>query len=212
MTFGDLILTPLLGRHLPAGRRRHVRRRAEDAVGEACAGRRPNRIRLACGRCWCRASRRMLIDAGIGDKMDAKSTDIYAHRSLAEPRPFAGGCRARAATPSTSCSPRTCISITPAASRRATAPAVSCRAFRARATSCATAEWDDATHPHERNRASYLKENFVPLADAGVLDLVAGDATDHAGRPGRAHRRPHQAPSDRRHRVRRTRRLSSPPT
>ena len=38
-----------------------------------------------------------------------------------------------------------------------------------------TAEWDDAAHPHERNRASYLKENFVPLADAGVLDLVAGD-------------------------------------
>ncbi len=31
------------------------------------------------------------------------------------------------------------------------------------------------THPHERNRASYLKENFVPLAEAGVLDLVAGD-------------------------------------
>ena len=28
------------------------------------------------------------------------------------------------------------------------------------------AEWDDATHPHERNRASYLQENFVPLADA----------------------------------------------
>ena len=26
-----------------------------------------------------------------------------------------------------------------------------------------TAEWEDATHPHERNRASYLQENFVPL-------------------------------------------------
>ena len=34
------------------------------------------------------------------------------------------------------------------------------------------AEWDDATHPHERNRASYLQENFVPLMDAGVLTLV----------------------------------------
>ena len=37
-------------------------------------------------------------------------------------------------------------------------------------------EWDDATHPHERNRASYLPENFVPLADAGVLELVDDDA------------------------------------
>ena len=34
------------------------------------------------------------------------------------------------------------------------------------------AEWDDATHPHERNRASYLQENFVPIKDAGVLTLV----------------------------------------
>ena len=33
-------------------------------------------------------------------------------------------------------------------------------------------EWEDATHPHERNRASYLQENFVPLRDAGVLALV----------------------------------------
>ena len=33
-------------------------------------------------------------------------------------------------------------------------------------------EWHDATHPHERNRASYLPENFLPLQDAGVLTLV----------------------------------------
>ena len=34
------------------------------------------------------------------------------------------------------------------------------------------AEWEDATHPHERNRASYLQQDFVPLKDAGVLTLV----------------------------------------
>ena len=38
------------------------------------------------------------------------------------------------------------------------------------------AEWEDATHPHERNRASYLQENFVPLQDAGVLTLVDDEA------------------------------------
>jgi glyoxylase-like metal-dependent hydrolase (beta-lactamase superfamily II) len=37
-------------------------------------------------------------------------------------------------------------------------------------------EWDDATHPHERNRASYLQENFVPVAEAGLLDLVDDEA------------------------------------
>jgi methylmalonyl-CoA epimerase len=38
-------------------------------------------------------------------------------------------------------------------------------------------EWEDATRPHERNRASYLPENFTPLADAGVLELVDDDQT-----------------------------------
>jgi glyoxylase-like metal-dependent hydrolase (beta-lactamase superfamily II) len=31
-------------------------------------------------------------------------------------------------------------------------------------------------HPHERNRASYLQENFVPLEEAGVLTLVEDGA------------------------------------
>jgi methylmalonyl-CoA epimerase len=38
------------------------------------------------------------------------------------------------------------------------------------------AEWEDATHPHDRNRASYLQENFLPLQDAGVLTLVEDEA------------------------------------
>jgi glyoxylase-like metal-dependent hydrolase (beta-lactamase superfamily II) len=36
-------------------------------------------------------------------------------------------------------------------------------------------EWEDALHPHERNRASYFAENYVPLQEAGVLDLHEGD-------------------------------------
>lgn len=36
-------------------------------------------------------------------------------------------------------------------------------------------EWDDATHPHERNRASYLAENYVPLEEAGVVRFMAED-------------------------------------
>jgi methylmalonyl-CoA epimerase len=38
-------------------------------------------------------------------------------------------------------------------------------------------EWDDATHPHQRNRACYLADNYVPLAEAGVLQLVDDDQT-----------------------------------
>src|SRR5262249_61840312 len=38
-------------------------------------------------------------------------------------------------------------------------------------------EWHDATHPTERNRASYLLDNYVPLAEAGVLQMVDDDQT-----------------------------------
>jgi glyoxylase-like metal-dependent hydrolase (beta-lactamase superfamily II) len=37
-------------------------------------------------------------------------------------------------------------------------------------------EWQDATHPHERNRASYLGENVFPLEEAGLMQLVEGEA------------------------------------
>jgi len=37
-------------------------------------------------------------------------------------------------------------------------------------------EWDDATHPHERSRASYRADDFVPVAEAGQLDLIDGEA------------------------------------
>lgn len=36
-------------------------------------------------------------------------------------------------------------------------------------------EWEAATHPNERTRATYLPENLFPLADAGRLELVDGE-------------------------------------
>ena len=36
-------------------------------------------------------------------------------------------------------------------------------------------EWEDATRPHERSRASYREENFVPLADSRQLETVQGE-------------------------------------
>src|SRR6185503_4581709 len=38
-------------------------------------------------------------------------------------------------------------------------------------------EWEDAMHPNARSRASYLADNYAPLADAGVLQLVDADQT-----------------------------------
>jgi glyoxylase-like metal-dependent hydrolase (beta-lactamase superfamily II) len=36
-------------------------------------------------------------------------------------------------------------------------------------------EWHDATHPHERSRASYIERDFVPVAEARQLDTVEGE-------------------------------------
>src|SRR5262249_24944040 len=38
-------------------------------------------------------------------------------------------------------------------------------------------EWEDATHPNARTRASYFADNYRPLADAGVLQMVDEDQT-----------------------------------
>jgi glyoxylase-like metal-dependent hydrolase (beta-lactamase superfamily II) len=37
-------------------------------------------------------------------------------------------------------------------------------------------EWDDAHHPNERTRATYLRANFDPLEASGQLCLLKGDA------------------------------------
>lgn len=37
-------------------------------------------------------------------------------------------------------------------------------------------ELEEATHPHERNRASYLPDNIEPVLEAGRFELVEGEA------------------------------------
>jgi methylmalonyl-CoA epimerase len=133
-----------------------------------------SRIQLAMRPLLVEASwGRMIVDCGAGDKMSPKQVDIYAldrrrhldhalHaiRLTSDSIDFAlathlhfdhfGGATTRAGD-----------SLRP-------------RFAKARYLIRA-AEWEDATHPHERNRASYLQENFVPLKDAGVVDFFAAD-------------------------------------
>jgi glyoxylase-like metal-dependent hydrolase (beta-lactamase superfamily II) len=57
-------------------------------------------------------------------------------------------------------------------------------------------EWEDATHPHERNRASYLGENIGPLGEAGLLQIVDGETELAPGVrvvPTPGHTRGHQS-------------------
>jgi len=36
-------------------------------------------------------------------------------------------------------------------------------------------EWEEALHPDERTRATYFKENFLPLKEHGLVELIDGD-------------------------------------
>ena len=133
-----------------------------------------NRITLGLRPLLVRGTQLMIIDSGVGGKMSEKDAAIYGldrrrnlDHDLAEhglgPEDIevvlathlhfdhAGGFTRRDAQGS----------VRPAFPR---------------ARYCVRAgEWDDATHPHERNRASYLPENFTPLADCGVVDFTDDD-------------------------------------
>jgi glyoxylase-like metal-dependent hydrolase (beta-lactamase superfamily II) len=134
-----------------------------------------NRIRLGLRPLLVQGEQTLLIDAGIGGKMDAKSVDIYAidrSRNLDHSLADAGIRRDEVDIVLASHLHFDHVGgFTVMDSSGALVPAFPRARYIVR-----TAEWDDAAHPHERNRASYVKEDFVPLADAGVLDLVAGDA------------------------------------
>ncbi len=116
----------------------------------------------------------MIVDAGIGDKMDAKSTAIYAidrsrnlDHSLADVGLDASSIDLVLAS-------HLHFDHAGGFTTRDAGGTVAPRFPKARYVA-RTREWEDATHPHERNKASYLQENFVPLMNAGGLDLVAGD-------------------------------------
>jgi methylmalonyl-CoA epimerase len=135
-----------------------------------------NRILLGMRPLIVRGVRTMLIDAGLGGKDDAKFHEIYGvdrsrnlDHTLAEAGlsvndvdivlashlhfDHCGGFTYRDAS----------------GKLRPTFPRAQYVVRRG--------EWEDATHPHERNRASYLADNYVPLAEAGVLQLVDDDQT-----------------------------------
>lgn len=118
--------------------------------------------------------RKIVIDAGMGSKWDAKARDIFdlrqppdLVRSLAEhglaPEDIdavllthlhidhAGGSTMRAGS-------------------GAIVPTFPRADYYVQA-----AEWEAATHPNERTRGSYRAEDFLPLKDSGRLRFVDGD-------------------------------------
>jgi methylmalonyl-CoA epimerase len=139
-----------------------------------------HRIQLAMRPLLVEASwGRLLVDCGAGDKMDAKQRDIYAldrTRQLDHALQAAG---IPADSIDTVLATHLHFDHFGGATMREHGrlrPRFPRAQYVIRA-----AEWEDATHPHERNRASYLQDDFVPLKDAGVVTFADGDG---AIRPG----------------------------
>jgi methylmalonyl-CoA epimerase len=135
-----------------------------------------NRIPLAMRPLVVRGARTMLIDAGLGDKDDAKFHDIYGvdrSRNLDLTLAEAGlGVNDIDIVLASHLHFDHCGGFTCRDSSGKVRPKFPRAQYVVR-----RGEWEDATHPHERNRASYLADNYVPLAEAGVLQLVDDDQT-----------------------------------
>jgi methylmalonyl-CoA epimerase len=139
-----------------------------------------HRIQLAMRPLLVEASwGRMLVDCGAGDKMPARQRDIYGldRSSALDQALHAAGLSADD------------IDLVLAShlhfdhfggATARTGDRLEPRFRRARYL-IRSAEWEDATHPHERNRASYLQEDFVPLREAGVITFYEGDGEIRPG-------------------------------
>ncbi|HZT77038.1 MAG TPA: methylmalonyl-CoA epimerase [Vicinamibacterales bacterium] len=153
-----------------------------------------NRITLAMRPLVVRGARTMIIDAGLGGKDDAKFHDIYGvdrSRSLDDSLAAAGLSR-----DDIDLVVATHLHFDHAGGftmRDATGrvrPAFPRAQYVVR-----RGEWEDATHPHARNRASYIADNYLPLMEAGVLLFVDEDQTIMPGvsvRRTGGHTRHHQ--------------------
>jgi methylmalonyl-CoA epimerase len=122
---------------------------------------------------------RMIIDCGAGDKMTPRQQDIYAlERSRHLDHALADVGLSAANIDLVLATHLHFDHFGGATVRRASA--VMPRFYRARYL-IRSAEWEDATHPHERNRASYLQDDFVPLKDADVVDFFDEDRVIRPG-------------------------------
>lgn len=135
-----------------------------------------NRIRMAMRCILLRGARTMLIDAGSGDKMTPKQAEIYRFE-----REF----NLRHSLPAAGMSPDA-IDIVLAThlhfdhaggfTERTPDGSVQPRFPRAQYI-VRRGEFEDAMSPNERTKGSYFLENYKPLADHNVLQLVDDDVS-----------------------------------
>ncbi|PYT02602.1 MAG: MBL fold metallo-hydrolase [Acidobacteria bacterium] len=135
-----------------------------------------NRVRLNANCLYVEAAgERILVETGIGDKWSPRRVEMYAvrrERSLGESLQALTGCAPEDLTVVVN----THLHFDHAGGNtllddagRAVPAFPNARYFVSRG------EYEHAERPHERDRASYLPENWRPLAESGQLELKPAD-------------------------------------
>jgi glyoxylase-like metal-dependent hydrolase (beta-lactamase superfamily II) len=133
-----------------------------------------NRIRMGL---WClliqTGNKNILVDTGIGDKPNRRFDEIF---EIEHPPYLLSSLAERNLTPSDidmvilthlhfdHCGGNTVLrdnKIIPA--------------FPRARYITQKVEWEKAVSPNERTRASYVKDNLIPIREAGLLELIEGD-------------------------------------
>src|SRR5207253_3446978 len=127
-----------------------------------------NRIPLAMRPLLVRTNDdNILIDAGVGAKMPPKEVSIYAIDR--QPRLDESLAAAGLSPDDIDIVIASHLHFDHAGGFTSLENGIARPHFRNARYKIRRGEWDDATHPHERNRASYKRDDFVPLEQAGVV-------------------------------------------
>jgi glyoxylase-like metal-dependent hydrolase (beta-lactamase superfamily II) len=135
-----------------------------------------NRIRLALRPLLVSSGKeRVLVDTGIGDKWDSKNTDMYRieHTDTVESSLARVGFKPDDITK---------VVLThlhfdhAGAATKLDSTGKPVPRFPNARYYVQQKEWDIALNPNRRSRAAYLPENFLPLQEAGQLEIINGDS------------------------------------
>jgi glyoxylase-like metal-dependent hydrolase (beta-lactamase superfamily II) len=120
------------------------------------------------------AGRRILVDTGMGDKWNEKERGLYR---IDGTRSLLGSRRERGLGPADiDIVINTHLHFDHAGGGTRIGEGRPVPTFPRARYLVQKGEWEDATRPHERSRASYREVDIVPLAEAGQVDALTGDA------------------------------------
>ncbi|MFQ6070583.1 MAG: MBL fold metallo-hydrolase [Candidatus Aminicenantales bacterium] len=134
-----------------------------------------NRIRLGLNSLLIKTEKKLIVvETGIGPKLDLKSSEIYGVETkpglLASLESLGFSASEVDFVINTHLHFDHCGGNTVINEEGKAVPA-----FPSARYIIQKGEWEHALHPNERDMKSYLSENFIPLEEHKVLDLVEGD-------------------------------------